>query len=652
MKRCNNCFELMNDEFRACPYCGFIPGNPPKELFHLFPGKELSDRYIVGKVLGFGGFGITYKAWDKKLETVVAVKEYYPSGIVNRIPGEKELIIYAQKREAEFYFGKERFLEEAKNMAKFNSEPNIINVFEYFEENNTAYIVMEYLDGISLKAYLQKNGGKLDTETSLKIMTAISNALGIIHSKGIIHRDVSPDNIFLCSNGAIKLIDFGAARFSLDENKLMTIILKPGFAPPEQYEKINRQGPWTDVYALGATFYYIITGKKPEESTNRKINDKVLYPHELDPQIPENISNAIMKAMAIDVELRFKNVESFQNALGQKKAVLPVAVEKKRRRRTRNIGVIAASLIIVLGAAGVAFKVNSDRKAEKLIGSSIVMWYCKSGDADIDTAEEAAYTSIKDDFNAAFPDVDITIVGFNQAEYEAAFNSDELEMPNIYEYEENMANAFVKNGSPVSLQEIYNSDALSECTVLRSAPNYFGGYSYLPLGFEAPIVFANTSAPDIKISSLDGFGTSGNNSFEHDYQPLSKMFAKTDSYYSENAMSDFINGDLMYYGTSISNYQTVRDSMQGQYKVIEYDREELYCRFGDVFTTSSNNPKNEKAIVKFLEFMLKESEQDKLHIQNESAYLPVNDKVLDVYVTVNNDFAGIFDDKENFIVEK
>ena len=655
MKRCNSCFTMINDEFRACPYCGYIEGNPPKELFHLFPGMELSNRYIVGKVLGFGGFGITYKAWDKKLETVVAVKEYYPSGIVNRVPGEKEIIIYAQKRKQEFYFGKDRFLEEAQNMAKFNSEPNIINVFEYFEENNTAYIVMEFLDGISLKSYLQKNGGKLDTENALRIMDAIASALGVIHSKGIIHRDVSPDNIFLCSNGAIKLIDFGAARFSLDENKKMTIILKPGFAPPEQYEKVNRQGPWTDVYALGATFYYVLTGKKPEESTNRKINDKVLYPHEIDPEIPVIVSNAIMKAMAIDVELRFKNVESFRNALEQKKAVLPVAVEKKRRKARRNIGVIAAAVLIIAGGVGVAVKWNSKIEDEVIPESTITLWYCKSGDPVMDAAEESAYDELKDVFNQTFPQVTITVEGFDEAEYKDQFKDAE-KLPNIYEYDESLADMYLDDATPISLMEIYNSDAVSECPILKSAPNYFSGYTYLPLGYDVPVVFAARTAGDSKpapISTLDGMSREGSNSYGNDYEPLSSMFPRTDTFYDEEAMQSFFDGNLHYYGTSTENYQSVREAMMGQYYMVPYSKDEINCKYSNVFTTFSSNKDEDRAVLEFMKVMLLTQAQDIIHIRNTSGHLPVNDKALtEILVPNNNEYDGLFDNKENYIVKK
>ena len=388
MVRCVNCFEQY-DGNEICPHCGYKQGTPPQEIYHLFPGTVLADRYIIGMVLGFGGFGITYKAWDNKLDTVVAIKEFYLTGVVNRIPGTKEVLVYAKKRQNEFYNGKDRFLDEARNMAKFNSEPNIVNVYEFFEENNTAYIVMEFLDGIPLSRHLEFCEGIIDIKSGLQVTEAIANALIKIHSKGIIHRDVSPDNIFLCGNNTIKLIDFGAARFSADEERLMSIILKPGFAPPEQYEQINKQGPWTDVYALGATLYYIITGVKPEESTNRKIKDVLPYPHEINDEIPEYLSNAIMKAMAIDIHMRFQNAQEFLKGIRNEKKVLPVAVEKRRRKNKRIAGVVAALAVVGAGISIAAFNWEKEKSEETLPDSTIQMWYCKSGDKDLDEAEEA-----------------------------------------------------------------------------------------------------------------------------------------------------------------------------------------------------------------------------------------------------------------------
>jgi len=145
--QCNACFEPYENSHEACPFCGYVPGDPPAEPYHLYPGMVLRERYLVGQVLGFGGFGITYKVWDQTLNAVRAIKEYYPSGLVNRVPGTQPVILFTRNRAREYQHGLIRFLDEARSMARFSTHKSIINVFDHFEENNTAYIVMEYLDG-------------------------------------------------------------------------------------------------------------------------------------------------------------------------------------------------------------------------------------------------------------------------------------------------------------------------------------------------------------------------------------------------------------------------------------------------------------------------------------------------------------------------
>ena len=280
--RCSGCFSEYDDSFGLCPYCGHIEGQSSGEVFCLAPGTQIAGRYIIGDMLGIGGFGITYKAWDTKLNTTMAIKEYYPSGMVNRQPGDPNVILVASKQDRAFFYGKTRFLQEARNMAKFSTHKSIVNVFEYFEANNTAYIVMEYLEGKTVRETMQKQNGPLPANYCVSIATDVCSALKALHKEKILHRDISPDNIMLCTNGAVKLLDFGAARFSAEVDSRVSVVVKPGFAPPEQYDKVNKQDGRTDLYALGATMYYAMTGIKPDESTNRLEEDKVVDLHRIE----------------------------------------------------------------------------------------------------------------------------------------------------------------------------------------------------------------------------------------------------------------------------------------------------------------------------------------------------------------------------------
>lgn len=283
-----------------------------KGVHILKSGKILNNRYVIEKVLGEGGFGITYKGIDKLLAVEVAVKEYFPQGFVtrNNVYSE-EITITQMKYEDLFQKGKERFLSEARVLAKFNKESGIVSVTDFFEENNTAYIVMEYLDGITLKDYIENNG-LLSMDDMLGLMSPLMEALDAVHKEGLIHRDISPDNIMLLSNGGIKLMDFGAARtYTEFGQKSLSIMLKHGYAPEEQYRTHGVQGPWTDIYALSATIYKCITGQTPVESLQRVLSDTLQSPSQMGIQIQPWQEYALMKGLSVRQENRYQNMREY-----------------------------------------------------------------------------------------------------------------------------------------------------------------------------------------------------------------------------------------------------------------------------------------------------------------------------------------------------
>lgn len=615
--RCHSCFEIIGEQ-EVCPHCGYTQNTPPKELSHLFPGTMLAKRYIIGKTVGFGGFGITYRAFDQKLERVVAVKEYYPCGVANRVPPDTKVSIYAKKRTGEYNYGKERFLDEAHHMAKFSTESNIINIYEYFEENNTAYIVMEFLEGVPLSGFLQQNGEKLDVAAGIEIAENIGNALTKIHSEGIVHRDVSPDNIFLCLDGSQKLIDFGAARFSLDEKQQMTIILKPGFAPPEQYEQINEQGSWTDVYALGATLYYTLTGQKPEESTNRKINDSVPYPHTINDQIPEHISNAIMKAMAIELHLRYKTVEEFLGAIRGEKKVIPIETEKKRRKQKRMGGIAAAAVVLLAGTAFAATNWNKEKEEETLAPCTIEMCYLLSGETETDEAKKEALESIITDFNTSFPDVTIELTAYSS---EGSIDTDTFD--GIFEYNASC------DAKLLELSEAYQSDAAKECPALKNVKDK----TILPLGFTAPAIYeALFNETD------DAAGT------VTDVNVLADLLGTT---FSETAWNDFTSGKVSQYVAMTDSYAVLSADMP--VRILPMEAEEIPCAFTDCWAATDSGKAENAAKIKLLSFMLTNNAQDALHLRGVDGNLPVNDSALTIYTQVYDDFEGFFDNSDCYV---
>lgn len=315
MCRCFGCMEDYSDDYAACPYCGYEADTPPREAYHMIPGTVLAGRYQVGQVLGFGGFGVTYIGYDVLLDRKVAIKEYLPSEFSTRIPGHTEITAYEGERQEQFSSGMEKFLEEAKMLARFQTANGIVQIYDSFQENGTAYIVMEYLEGRTLKTYLEHKG-KLSVDEAKTILHPVIAALCEIHKAGILHRDIAPDNIFLTNDGKVKLLDFGASRFATtSHSKSLSVIIKPGYAPVEQYRSRGDQGSWTDVYSLAATFYKMVTGITPEDSMERVEKDELKRPSKLGIAIPKNVDNAIMNAMNIKIEDRTANVSLFEKEL-------------------------------------------------------------------------------------------------------------------------------------------------------------------------------------------------------------------------------------------------------------------------------------------------------------------------------------------------
>lgn len=316
---CYNCFrELEEGNAGSCPHCGYDSQDKEKYPLALPHGTVLNGRYITGRVLGQGGFGVTYIANDWKRKQRVAIKEYLPDTMATRTDG-RSVSAYSGERGDSFAYGKECFLKEAQTLAEFIGNPNIVRVHSYFEENGTAYFAMDYVEGISFQEYIKKQGGKIPWQEAEKILLPIMEALEAVHEKGIIHRDVTPDNIFITKDGTVKLLDFGAARYSLgDRSRSLDIVLKHGFAPKEQYTRHGRQGPYTDVYTVAASFYYAVTGRRPPDSIDRLEEDDLVPPSSLGIAIPADVENAILKGMGVQPADRYQGMAEFREALLRK----------------------------------------------------------------------------------------------------------------------------------------------------------------------------------------------------------------------------------------------------------------------------------------------------------------------------------------------
>ena len=310
-----------------------------ENLHCLRKGTRLIGRYIIEGVLGQDGFGITYLGIDELHEKKVAIKEFFPQGIVTRNIEYQDTVTVTFVGEKDNYEkGKERFLKEARTMAKFSKDKGIVKALDFFEINNTAYIVMEYLEGVTLKQYLRENK-RIDAEDLVELLVPLIESLDEIHSQGLIHRDISPDNIMVLPDGRIKLMDFGAARdYTEFGEKSLSIVLKPGYAPPEQYQTHGVQGPWTDIYALCATMYKCITGENPPDAIERVMDDHLKKISAFGIPVLPQIEEAIIKGMSVAANDRYQNVGDFCEDLygGYEENSEPEAEESQSQVETES----------------------------------------------------------------------------------------------------------------------------------------------------------------------------------------------------------------------------------------------------------------------------------------------------------------------------
>lgn len=330
LKKCPLCGEPIDPENSIlCTNCGNmltedVSSDPEEEAStHVLPdGTVLNKRYQITKLLGQGGFGITYGGFDTLLNTRVAIKEYYPRSLVERHNSISLDVTVTLKEDLQNYrSGLDSFLNEARNLAQFTGEENIVHVSDFFEANNTAYIVMEYVDGITIAEYIKQNG-PMSFEQCMRYMEPVMKALEVVHGQNMIHRDISPSNLMIRRDGRIKLLDFGAARIVDSVSKSLSVIIRPGYTPIEQYSEKRPQGPYTDIFALCGTIYYMLTGSAPENLYERMTRRADLKrPSELGADIKPAQENAILKGLEVNPEDRFQEVKELCEALLETKDI-------------------------------------------------------------------------------------------------------------------------------------------------------------------------------------------------------------------------------------------------------------------------------------------------------------------------------------------
>ncbi len=310
------CYHCMQEYTGTrCPHCDFDPGAYEPIPTALPPATILHEQYIVGTVLGKGGFGITYVGYDNIQRQKVAIKEFYPAAVAYRNSEETTEITVPVEQKQIYATGVTRFYEEAVTLSRLQEIPAIVDIYDFFYENNTAYIVMEFVDGTAVDQIVLQQGG-LDVDLTLTIYYPILQALQKVHAAGILHRDISPSNIVLDGHFCPRLIDFGSSRaYSHELSTDLTVILKKGFAPIEQYSRKGKHGPGEDVYALCASMYYTMTGKIPPAAPDRRVFDTLEPIHKYRPDVPVELEHILMQGLSVLPEDRYPDMTALCDAI-------------------------------------------------------------------------------------------------------------------------------------------------------------------------------------------------------------------------------------------------------------------------------------------------------------------------------------------------
>ena len=543
-------------------------------------------------------------------------------------------------------------------------------------------IVMEWVEGQTLGSWLRD--ARPSRRERFRVARELCEALAYLHARGIVHRDLKPDNVLIANHGGyVKLIDFGAARFSTgEEEKTLSIILKPGYAPPEQYRSRSKQGPWTDIYAVGAMFYRALTGVMPDESVNRMVQDRVVPPHELNPEIPENLSNAIMRAMALNQELRFRNVDQFREAIQGQAPVRDVKEELKRRKLFRA-GIVAGVFTVIIAAGAVCLLLFRSRSADAALDDAkILVWYPVSGEETGEGEEE--FLSMAQAYQEYYPNIEIQVEAIPADEYGER-------LAEALETGENVPTVFESTSLDSSWNEKLASvdEAYEWLTEREEMGNYYFLEEYrgaaenmlrMPMSFEVPVVYGDTLMAEDEDGSFlgaeelaDALESGNGYAVDPDAADLyGKLLPDLDEsqgyedfvvdldaenvgsgeeFDADQERAAALEGKVEYYLSDTSEYERVQADMAGVYQVILLKDMPLTGRLTNLWSVSADaSPAEQKAGVRLLYFLMSKENQQIMNIQNGRG-LPLHREIFDEYETMNAEFAGIGESLEQITMK-
>lgn len=355
-KICISCFCEIEGE--VCPKCGFI--EPAERKSSFLPARMLlGGRYIVGEVLGTDSMAVEYKAWDTETESVVELQEYFPRTVALRAKDSAEIRTDSDKNSEIFAENVATITAGAQKLLGFHGSPNVVNVFDCFEGNNTVYVVKEYIEGMFLSDFVDSCGGSLDEETAFSIMLPVLEGLEELHACGVIHGGITADSVVITADNEIKITDFSFLKkgrpYTTED---ITLGLFKEYSPPERYRSKGVYGEYSDIYSAGAVFYKMLSGVKPLDALNRLNGDDIKDIAELVPDIAGHTAKAVMKALNISPDLRFKSASAFKNSLLQIETVEEAEEETKKPKKAAYIIMAAAAALAAVSGTVIYFLLN------------------------------------------------------------------------------------------------------------------------------------------------------------------------------------------------------------------------------------------------------------------------------------------------------
>ena len=539
MRLCYHCMHQIEDEkVHTCPACGKplkVRQENASEM--LPPGTVLKGKFLIGYSIGFGGFGITYIGWDQVLQRKVAIKEFYPRQITERNQDGVTVTVTDEGMKNRFRAGLQSFLQEARSLASLqDTVKGVVSIYSYFEANGTGYIVMEYLEGMDVKNILKKSGGTREYEWCRQVILTVLHTLRDVHRQGILHRDIAPDNVFITNEGVIKLIDFGAAKHTSDLiNTRSDIVLKVGYAPIEQYSKTAKQGPYTDMYAVAALFYRMLTGKKPAPANERVNEDTLVPPSTLGVSIPEQAEMAIMVCLNIYPEHRLQNASDFMEALDgigfepkyEPDWILPYQrmIEKKESKLTKLPApvkglILFGILLIIAGGVFAASRVLTNKDSVEVgetstsfmpdcVGKSSEEAIASLQEAGIPFNEKLTYEYNPDTEKGKVTSQNIRAGVIVQEEdvvnLTVSGGDSTFTMPDLSTMSrDDVKNFFESKGVPVTLEDTFSEEVPKDQMVLQSmaaGEDYTIGDASMP-AITAAYSLGKKSDYDVKMPNL------------------------------------------------------------------------------------------------------------------------------------------------------